>query len=452
MYRAISILIILTFCVTACTDTPQNRTGDSPPNIVLIFADDLGWGDLGSYGHPLIRTPNLDQMAREGIRLTSFYTAAPVCTPSRAGLMTGRYPIRFGMERNEGPDTKGGMPADELTMAEALKSVGYRTACFGKWHLGSVPGFMPTENGFDEYFGILYSNDMMPPWVNTERPLKLFRDTEPTDEYPVDQTTLTKRYTEEAIRFIRESDGEPFFIYLPHAMPHLPIYASEAFEGRSDGGRYGDTVEELDWSAGAILDAIDAEGLDKETLVIFTSDNGPWRNMPPRMYETEPVEKWDAGTSGPFMGEKATTWEGGHRVPAIVRWPGQVAPDRVSSEVATTMDLFTTILELVGAETPEKPLDGLNVWPLLTASEPSPHEYYHYFWLDMLEGVRDASWKLRILPGEPDEEPTVLLFDVHNDPYERYDVAADFPEVVERLRTEMVRFAAETGAKLAFSQ
>ncbi len=452
MTRTTTTILLYAFvlCIASCEPTTGNRSTDTPPNIVLIFTDDMGWGDLGTYGHPLIRTPRLERMAREGISLTSFYTAAPVCTPSRAGLMTGRYPVRFGMEHNEGPDTEGGMPADELTMAEALKSVGYRTACFGKWHLGSVPGHMPTEHGFDEYYGILYSNDMMPPWVQTDRPLRLYRGTEPVDEYPVDQTTLTKRYTEEAIRFIRESGDEPFFVYLPHAMPHLPIYASEEFQGKSEGGRYGDTIEELDWSAGAILDALADEGKDDNTIVIFTSDNGPWRNMPPRMYETEPVERWDAGTSGPFMGEKATTWEGGHRVPAIIRWPGQLLPDRVSSEVATTMDLYTTLLNLAGAQAPDKTVDGLDIWPLLKDDAPSPHQFYHYFWLDMLQGVRDDMWKLRVLPGESESQPRVLLFDLHNDPYERYDVAADHPEVVERLKQEMVRFAEETGATLAF--
>jgi arylsulfatase A-like enzyme len=310
---------------------------------------------------------------------------------------------------------------------------------------------MPTEHGFDEYFGILYSNDMMPPWVNTDRPLRLHRGTEPTSEYPVDQTTLTKRYTEEAIRFIRQSNGEPFFIYLPHAMPHLPIYASESFQGRSEGGRYGDTIEELDWSAGTILDVLKEEGLDDQTLVIFTSDNGPWRNMPPRMYDTEPVEKWDAGTSGPFMGEKGTTWEGGHRVPAIIRWPGSIPADKVSSEIATTMDLYTTILNLAGATMPDKAVDGLDIWPLVSTNAESPHTYYHYFWIDMIQGVRDETWKLRILPGESEvADPTTLLFDLHNDPYERYDVAADHPEIVDRLREEMVRFAGETGARLAF--
>ena len=443
------ILFFLVFVILiGCQNTPLDRS--NTPNVVLIFADDLGYGDLSSYGHPTIHTPRLDRMAREGIKLTSFYTAAPVCTPSRAALMTGRYPIRFGMPGNEGPDTQGGMPADEITLAEALKAKGYRTACFGKWHLGSIPGFFPTEHGFDEYLGIPYSNDMMPPWVVTERPLHLYRNTTPTEEYPVDQTTLTRRYTEEAIRFIREARDAPFFVYLPHAMPHLPISASEAFSGTSAGGRYGDVIEELDWSTGAILDALAEEGIDENTLVIFTSDNGPWNNMPPRMYETDPVELWDAGTTGPLHGAKATTWEGGHRVPAILRWPGKIPAEQVSAEIATTMDLYATILALTGSELPVRPIDGRNIWPVLTQQSPSPHDYFYYFLIRRLEAVRDANWKLRIAASSESTLPEVQLFNLSVDPYERFDVAEQHPDIVARLRSRMIAFADETGATLAF--
>ena len=451
-------LLCCVLVLSACQH--PSATPPGPPNIVLIFADDLGYGDLSSYGHPTIHTPRLDRMAQEGIKLTSFYVAAPVCTPSRAALMTGRFPIRLGMPGNQGPDSQGGIPADEQTLAEALKAQGYRTAAFGKWHLGSTPGFFPTDHGFDEYFGLLYSNDMIPPWVNTERPLHLYRNTTPTDEQPVDQRMLTKRYTEEAVRVIREAQGQPFFIYLPYSMPHLPVYASEERTGHSKGGRYGDVIEELDWSTGRILDVLTEEGLDDNTLVIFTSDNGPWRNMPPRMYETEPVEKWHGGTTGSLRGAKATTYEGGFRVPALLRWPGHIPVGQVSAEIATTMDLHRTILHLAGAAMPEKPLDGLNLWPMLTQQDASPHDYYYYFWINRLDAIRDATWKLRIAPPaeswishEVQEEPPVetALFNLMNDPFEQFNLAAEHPDVVARLRAQMVAFAEETGASLAFT-
>ena len=457
MYRL--SLTLLGIVVFAACQTPS-APFDGLPNIVLIFVDDLGYGDLSSYGHPTIHTPRLDRLAQEGIKLTSFYVAAPVCTPSRAALMTGRYPIRFGMPGNQGPDSEGGLPADERTLAEALKAQGYRTAAFGKWHLGSTPGFFPTDHGFDEYFGLLYSNDMIPPWVRTERPLHLYRNTTPTDEQPVDQSTLTRRYTEEAVRFIRASKDQPFFVYLPHSMPHLPISASEAFTGRSKGGRYGDVIEELDWSAGRILDVLAEEGLDDRTLVIFTSDNGPWRNMPPRMYSTEPVLRGDAGTTGALSGAKGTTLEGGLRVPALLRWPGRIPAHQVSAEVATTMDLHATILGLAGAAPPPQPLDGLDLWPMLTEKAPSPHDYFHYFWIGRLEGVRDATWKLRIAPRADgwlsqeltrDEPVEVLLFNLRDDPYEQFNLAGQHPDIVDRLRAQMIAFAEETGASLAFS-
>ena len=429
-----------------------------PPNIILIFADDLGYGDLSCYGHPTIHTPRLDKMAQEGMKMTSFYAAASVCTPSRAGLLTGRYPVRIGMPGNLGPESKGGLSKEERTLAEALKSNGYRTAAFGKWHLGAVPGYMPTDRGFDEYLGILYSNDMMPPWVNTERPLHLYRNDQPTKELPVDQTTLTERYTDEAIRFIKASNDQPFFIYLPHAMPHLPVYASKKFQGKSKGGRYGDVIEEIDANVGRILDVLKVEGLEDNTLVIFTSDNGPWRNMPPRMYTTEPVEKWHGGTTGPLRGAKATSYEGGYRVPALLRWPGKIPPAQVSAEIATTMDLHATILKLTGTSAPKKALDGKDLWPLLTQNAASPHQYYHYFTHKRIDGVRDATWKIRVAPEadnwiSPELQERNLpakleLFNLKDDPFEHFDQSENFPAEVSRLRAEMERMAKELGANI----
>jgi arylsulfatase A-like enzyme len=444
-FLALAASLILSACQTAA---PSHSSPSSSPNIILIFADDLGYGDLSSYGHPTIQTPRIDQMARGGIRLTSFYTAASVCTPSRAGLLTGRYPIRFGMAGNLGPESPGGIPASETTMAEALKEQGYRTACFGKWHLGSVPGYFPTENGFDEYLGILYSNDMMPPWVNTDRPLHLYRDTIPTDEYPVDQTTLTERYTEEAIRFIKAGKEEPFFVYLPHAMPHLPVSTSDKFSGTSEGGRYGDVIETLDWSVGRLLDVLEEEGLTENTLVIFTSDNGPWNQMPPRMYNTEPVELWDAGSEGPLRGSKASTWEGGLRVPFVAYWPGTIPAGQLSSEMVATLDIFPTIAALTGAELPTaQPLDGQNMWPLLRGEkQESPREQVYYFQGKRLEGVRKGIWKLMHKPISQREEPELQLFHLGQDPFEKYDVAQDHPEIVAELLTLMDAFGQETGA------
>ena len=455
------VLLLLGLAVCACQSPSGNSdtTVERLPNFIVIFADDLGYADLSCYGHPNIYTPRLDQMAREGIRMTNWHSAAPVCTPSRASLMTGRYPIRVGMPGNQGPDSKGGLSDEERTLAQALKTKGYKTAAFGKWHLGSTPGFFPTDKGFDKYFGLLYSNDMIPPWVNTKRPLHLYRNDQPMDEQPVNQTTLTKRYTEEAIRFIQENKASPFFIYLPHSMPHLPIYASEDFTGKSKGGDYGDVIEEIDAGVGQILDVLKEEGLDEQTLVVFTSDNGPWRNLPPRMYESEPVEKWHVGTTGPFRGAKATTYEGGFRVPGIMRWPGHIPAGQVNYELVTTMDVHTTILNLAEVAPPDKPLDGKDIWPLITEKTSSPHDYFYYFLGRNLQGVQNATWKLRIAPPadnwlspelQTGDEPIQLeLFDLTNDPYEQFDVAAQHPDMVNLLKQKMDAMAEETGAKLA---
>ncbi|MFK7922266.1 MAG: sulfatase [Bacteroidia bacterium] len=438
--------LLLLIIFLSCQSGNESKRSARPdkPNIVLIFADDMGYGDLSSYGHPNNRTPRLDQMAREGAKLTGFYVAAPVCSPSRAALLTGRYPVRCGMPGNVGADSPGGLPASEITLAEALKEQGYKTAAFGKWHLGARTGYFPTDNGFDECLGILYSNDMEPPYIQTERPLHLYRDTLPTDEYPVDQTTITERYTQEAIRFIKESKDEPFFLYLPHAMPHLPVATSSNFADQSFGGRYGDVIETIDWSTGAIVDGLKAEGLEENTIFIFTSDNGPWNNLPPRMYNAEAVEKWDTGSAGPFRGSKASTWEGGHRVPAIIRWPGKIPAGQMRPELLTSMDIYPTLLSLAGAELPaDRTYDGHDMWPLLTGEADSPHDYFYYFWIRELQGVRDQRWKLLLKPLETDGEVVPQLYHLGRDPYERFDVAADHPEIVERLLSQMRTFAGE---------
>ncbi len=451
----ILLALLLQGCAArAPRQAPQPHPASERPNIVLLFADDLGYGDLSSYGHPTIKTPHLDQMGAEGVRMTSFYAAAPVCTPSRAALLTGRYPLRTGLPGVLGPESDDGLRASEITLAEALQERGYRTVALGKWHLGSTrPEHFPTAHGFEGYLGLLYSNDMVPPWVQTERPLRLYRNAEPTGEYPVDQATLTERYTEEAVAFIRASAGEPFFVYLAYAMPHLPLAASPKFAGRSRGGLYGDVIEEIDWSVGRILETLRREGLDRSTIVVFTSDNGPWMNLPERMLQ-QGVERSHAGSPGPLRGWKGTTYEGGLRVPGIVRWPGRIPGGQVSADIATTMDLYATLLTAAGAQVPQdRPVDGNDLMPMLRSGADSPTTRFYYFRGERLEGVRDRNWKLRLssqlrddlAPGAP---VTPELYDLEVDPAEHYNVADRHPEVVSRLWSEMRRFASEVGAEL----
>ena len=424
------------------------------PNIVIILADDLGYGDLGCYGHPQIQTPNLDRMAAQGARLTQFNCPAPFCAPTRAALMTGRYPFRCGMTQNPAPD--GGPVADalhlpeaEITLAQVLKSSGYATGMVGKWHLGHKAGFLPTERGFDEYYGIPYSNDM--------RPVQVLENTQ-VIEYPVVQATLTRRYTERALGFIERSKDQPFFLYLAEAMPHKPLAASEAFYMKSGAGLYGDAVAELDWSVGQVLAKLKELGLDENTLVLFSSDNGAWFG----------------GSCGGLRGMKGSQWEGGYRVPMIARWPGKIPAGQVSDQMAITMDLFATVLEVTGAKMPdERVLDGRSILPLLTSAAKSPHEYLFGHLNSKLANIRDARWKLHVLPAgqlklkpeadgkwrDPrapdgvtilapyeqynldafpglntgDAAAAMQLFDLQNDPGEQHDVAKQHPDEVKRL-------------------
>lgn len=449
--KKLPIAILFASLVPGCS---RPSPASFPPNLVLLLADDLGYGDLGCFGHPTLQTPRLDSMAQQGIRLTSFY-AAPACSPARAALLTGRYPPRAGVPHVLGPDSPEGLPPDLTTLAEALRARNYRTTAVGKWHLGTRAPFLPTAQGFDEYFGLLYSNDMQPPWVQTERPLHLYRNDQPV-EHPVQQATLTERYTEETLRFIRRSREHPFFLYLAYTMPHVPLHASERFRGRSRNGLYGDVVEEIDWSVGRILDTLREEGLEERTLVVFTSDNGPWLHMPERMFSEGIVQPWHAGSPGPLRGWKGSTYEGGVRVPLVARWPGRIPAGRVSAEPAALMDLYPTFLQLAGAEIPDAgELDGKDILPLLEGTGSSPHPHLYYFRGRYLEGVRKGPWKLRVSPhlreDVPEgETPSPELFHLEVDPGERYNRAAEHPALVQELLEEMRTFARKSETPLFF--
>ncbi len=395
-----------------------------PPNFVIIFTDDQGYQDVGCFGSPKIKTPRLDQMAAEGMKLTDFYSAASVCTPSRAALLTGCYATRVGLPSVLFPSSRIGLNPDETTIAELLKARGYATCCIGKWHLGHLKPFLPTNHGFDHYFGIPYSNDM-----RHGGGVPLMRDTT-IIERPVEQNDLTERYTAEAIKFIVANKDKAFFLYLAHTFPHVPLYASPPFKGKSARGLYGDVIECIDWSTGQILDTLKKLGLDGRTLVLFTSDNGPWLS-----------KGKNGGSALPLRGGKFTTWEGGMREPTIARWPGRIPAGSVCSEIAGTIDILPTFARLAGAEVPtDRIIDGRDIWPLLSGQKgaKSPHEAYFYFRGNRLEAVRSGKWKLR-LPRQqrrrrkPPTDVPGQLYDLEADISEKSNVAEANPDIVQRL-------------------
>lgn len=378
-------------------------------------------------------------MAAEGLKFTQFYVGASVCTPSRAALLTGRLPIRYGMVSDEirvlFPFSYKGLPAEEVTMAEALKEQGYATGIFGKWHLGHSLEYLPTSHGFDTYFGLPYSNDMRPnpesSWAPARKypPLPLIQDTTVIEENP-DQRTLTKRYTEKAIEFIRAHREEPFFAYIPHSFPHIPLYASDDFEGTSTRGLYGDVVEELDWSVGQILQTLREEGLAENTLVVFTSDNGPWLVMDE-----------EGGSAGLLRQGKGSTWEGGMREPTIAWWPGTIEGGRTTQAMTTTMDLYATALDLGGASPPpDREMDGVSMMPLLTGERSQIRDEIFYYLGAQLFAVRKGSWKTHFktltpyVGEDPVEHDPPLLFNLDHDPSEKYNLAGEHPEIIEELK------------------
>lgn len=434
-----SLFFILTFCGLLVT-TAQSA---DRPNVVVIFADDLGYGDLGCYGSPTIRTPHLDRMAAEGLRFTDFYVAAEVCTPSRAALLTGRYPIRNGMcgaRRVLFPNSKGGLPAGEVTIADALREHGYQTAHIGKWHLGIHAGSRPLDQGFHQSLGLPYSNDMDArpglPKGSTGSPnpprdgwnVPLIRNGK-IIEQPTDQTTLTQRYTAEAVEFIKTQKKSPFFLYFAHTFPHVPLFASPEFFGKSRAGIFGDSVEELDWSVGQVLETLRTEGLAESTLVFFTSDNGPWLIMGDQ-----------GGSAGLLRDGKGSTWEGGMRVPGIAWMPGRIAPG-ITSELAHAMDLLPTSLALAGAPLPaDVTLDGADLAPLLFQRQPLATRPFFYYRGDQLFACRLGPWKAHFKTqtgyGQPKPEAhePPLLFHLGRDPSEKRNVAAEHPDVLAEIQ------------------
>lgn len=439
-------LMVLVLLLTLQSEELKGQ-GKSPVNFIIIFTDDQGYGDLGCYGHPTIKTPHIDKLASQGQRWTTFYTAANVCTPSRAGLLTGRLPIRSGMCSDRirvlFPDSDGGLPQNENTLAELLKTAGYRTAAIGKWHLGHLPAFLPTSHGFDSYLGIPYSNDMdrvntLPAReaiMNAKKEyfnVPLMRNEE-IIERPADQNTIVKRYTEEAVKFIAENRKKPFFLYLAHSLPHVPLFVSDDFRGRSQRGLYGDVVEEIDWSVGRIMETLKKEKVDKKTIVIFTSDNGPWV-----LYDEH------GGSAGPLFGAKGTGYEGGQRVPAIFWGPGRITPG-VVSDMGSTLDLLPTIARMAGVTLPaDREYDGYDLGDVLRNGSKSPRNEMLFYHGTRVFAARKGDFKLYFYENNPDGYPermrkldTLRLFNLQHDPSEKYEIAAQHPDIINEIQ-EMV--------------
>jgi len=434
----------------------KSSTSERLPNIVIIFTDDQGYSDLGCYGSQSFSTPNIDGMAAKGMRFTDFYVASSVCTPSRAALLTGCYPQRVGLPDVLAPSgppwTEGrtniGLSNEETTIAEILKPLGYATACFGKWHLGHRSKFLPDRHGFDEYFGLPYSNDMRPENNEDYPPLPLMEGEE-VRQYNPDQSQLTTWYTERSIQFIERNKDRPFFLYLPHTMPHIPLYVSDKFKGKSEKGLYGDVIMEIDWSVGEILKKLNQLNLDDNTLIIYTSDNGPWL-----AYGNH------GGSALPLREGKMTTFEGGQRVPCIMRWPGKIPSGSTCRELATTMDILPTIASLTGAALPSIKIDGKDIRPLLEniSTAKSPHEAFYYYYGNDLCAIRSGQWKLHFphnytslveignhgVSGKTvNKDMSLALYNLENDVQEQTNLALQYPDIVHRLSRLAKEFDAD---------
>ena len=410
---------------------------EQKPNIILINCDDLGYGDLGCYGSKVHKTPAIDRLASEGLRFTDFYMASPVCTPSRGAMMTGCYPPRIGFGDFGGPwgvlfpGDPYGIHEDEHTLPQLLRDVGYRTKLVGKWHCGDQPGLLPTDRGFDEYYGLPYSNDMgRQPGRRDSAPLPLMRDEEVVQQQP-DQRGLTERYTEECVRFLRDHRERPFFLYLAHMYVHVPLFVPERFMKQSDNGAYGGAVEHIDWTLQVLMQELKDLGLDDNTLVIFTSDNGS-------------RARGEGGSNAPLRGLKRETWEGGLRVPCIIRWPGRIQPGGCTREIATAMEFLPTLVGLAGGEVPKDHiLDGLDISELLLDDQAaSPRKVFYYYIKNNLEAVREGPWKLHVRKGD-----TAIreLYNLETDPGESEDLLQREPGVVERLEALLEEARADLG-------
>jgi arylsulfatase A len=449
--------------VSAAPAASENSSSGRPPNVVLIFTDDQGFGDIGVNGSKGFQTPNLDRMAAEGRNFTDFHAAQAVCSASRIALLTGCYPNRIGFHGALGPHSPIGISDHEETLAELFKKKGYATGMAGKWHLGDHPQFLPTRHGFDEYFGVPYSNDMWPfhpeakPGTYPPLPLVEGDTILRSGLTSADQEKLTTQYAERAVRFIEKNKDRPFFFYLAPNMPHVPLHVSDRFKGKSAAGLYGDVIMEIDWAVGEVLSALRRSGVDENTLVIFSSDNGPWLSYGRH-----------AGSAGPWREGKGTTFEGGHREPCIMRWPGKIPAGSVCAEPLMTIDLFPTLARLIGADLPPHKIDGLDVWPILSGDPPKTHPhaaYFFYYNVNSLQAVRSGDWKLLFphtsrsvegLPPRNDGTPNkyhplpvrLSLYNLRDDPGETRDLSALHPEIVRKLEALAETMRADLGDDL----